>query len=136
MADSRQVGLLNGEDVTVPLLTPAEFVEMLANTSAPAAEVVQQHRSEYDRLLLHLLVADMRRFADDAFSERRDDLLNPLLGVMSIGLVKGDAAVENAVAVSFVEDTGWWDVQTTEFVAVWPPELRAEADRQRHAGGC
>jgi hypothetical protein len=46
-------------------------------------------------------------------------------------LQEGDERVENAVAVSFVEDTGWWESDMVAFVASWPTPLRAEADRQR-----
>ena len=38
--------------------------------------------------------------------------------------------VENAMAVSFVEDAGWWDPKMEPFMAAWPLPLREEADRQ------
>lgn len=47
------------------------------------------------------------------------------------GLTDGNERVENAVAVSFVEDTGWWDDAMAPFIAAWPEPLRAEARRQR-----
>jgi hypothetical protein len=35
------------------------------------------------------------------------------------------------MAVSLVEDTGWWDPTTQLFIEAWPAGLRAEVDRQR-----
>jgi len=51
--------------------------------------------------------------------------------VFDTGLREGDERVENAVAVSFVEDTPWWDPDRSAFIASWSPALRAEAERWR-----
>jgi hypothetical protein len=56
-----------------------------------------------------------------------------LLGVFETGLREGDEAVENAVAVSFVEDTDWWDDSMRLFIARWPTGLAEEVERQRRA---
>lgn len=45
---------------------------------------------------------------------------------------EGDERVENAVAVSFVEDTPLWDESRHAFIERWPPALSAEAERQRN----
>ena len=65
------------------------------------------------------------------FEERETEALRRLLGVMDAGLRDGDEYVVNAVAVSFVEDTPWWDEAMEPFITAWPPGLRAEAERQR-----
>ncbi len=107
-------------DAPVPL-TAEEVVELLAATSRPAEIAVRQHRDEYDsELLLHLLVANLRRLAIEARARADADVLVPLLAAMGVGLVEGDGSVRNAVAVSFVEDTGCWDPGMAEFITSWP----------------
>ncbi len=44
---------------------------------------------------------------------------------MSDEVREGDADVENAVLVSFVEDAGAFPLETPEFLATWPPGLTA-----------
>ncbi|WP_155859542.1 hypothetical protein [Cellulomonas sp. KRMCY2] len=53
---------------------------------------------------------------------------------MATGLRQGDDHVRGAIAVSFVEDTGWWEPEMQPFIATWPAELVNELARQR-AGG-
>ena len=65
------------------------------------------------------------------FERGESDSLARLLGVLDRSLLEGDEDVENAVAVSFVEDTGWWDPEMGPFMSVWPAGLMAEAERQR-----
>jgi hypothetical protein len=38
------------------------------------------------------------------------------------------------MAVSFVEDTGWWEPEMHPFIAAWPDELAHERAYQRAAG--
>ena len=49
------------------------------------------------------------RFTISSFENGDLDVMHRCLAVMSAGLEDGDDYVENAVAVSFVEDTGWWE---------------------------
>lgn len=39
--------------------------------------------------------------------------------------------MKNAIAVSFVEDSVWWDPSMSAFMSAWPSVLVAEAERQR-----
>ena len=48
-------------------------------------------------------------------------------------LADGDAALDNAVAVSFVEDSGWWEPGKKDYLASWPSTLTVELNRQRGA---
>ncbi len=94
--------------------------------------MVDEHLRDQDgELLLHLLVADLRRFAIATFESGDEDLSHRLLSAMDIGFREGDEEVENAIAVSFVEDTGWWDPAMQPFIASWPNGLQAEVTRQR-----
>jgi hypothetical protein len=43
---------------------------------------------------------------------------------------EGDPSVRNAVEVSFVENSGWWEPEAESFVKFWPAALRIERDRQ------
>jgi hypothetical protein len=92
------------------------------------------HLEANDGLLLHLLTADLRRFAVQSFDAGPRDVLEGLLAVVDDALREGTDDVKNAVAVSFVEDTGWWDLATRPFIEVWPAALEAEVERQRSQG--
>ncbi len=93
--------------------------------------VVLEHREDNDGLLLHLLTADLRRYATEAFDSGRSDVLQRQLNVINRALVDGTEDVENAMAVSFVEHTGWWDAEMQPFIESWPSKLRSEALRQK-----
>lgn len=90
-------------------------------------------RSTYnnDKVLLHLLVGDLRRLAFDAWKRDDDSLLQRCLGLLKEALVTGDDRVVNAVSLSFVEDSCWWEPQVQPFIATWPPALTGEVERQR-----
>jgi hypothetical protein len=112
-------------------VTPDEFASKLTRTGPEVRTIVEAHVQEYECLLLHVLVADLLRFCIRAFDGGRREELGRCLTVMSEGLIDGDEAVENAVAVSFVEDAEWWDPAKGPFMATWPLALRTEAERQR-----
>lgn len=113
-------------------LTAQDFVELLTAACPKARGIVDEHLRDNDNeVLLHLLVADIRRFAIERFEVHDTTTLKQCLDVMSTGLTDGDDHVENAVAVCFVEDTGWWDPEMKPFMAAWPSPLVAEAKRQR-----
>ncbi len=109
----------------------AHFVDLLLRTVPEAGDLHREHLEDnFGELLLHPLVADVRRLSFRAFEAGDRDLLRRCLEVMDAALRDGDVELENAVAVSFVEDTGWWDPDMQLFVAAWPAALRAEAERQ------
>jgi hypothetical protein len=115
-------------------MTSAEFLTALISQVSEAEGTLREHLEDQEgELLLHLLTADLRRLAITWFEDGQSERLTRLLGVVDTALREGDDAVENAIAVSFVEDTGWWDPDMDRFIAVWPDGLRAEAQRQRDA---
>jgi hypothetical protein len=61
-------------------------------------------------------------------------VLQRLLDVVNRALLNGTDYVNNAVAVSSVEDTGWWDPAMQPFIESWPAGLQAEARRQQDQG--
>jgi hypothetical protein len=114
-------------------LTRLDFVTLVTSRVPEADATVTAHLQDSGELLLHLLVADLRRLAVQWFDARKNEPLRRLLNVIEAGLREGDEDVENAVAVSFVEDTGWWDESMQPFIAIWPAGLTRELDRQRRA---
>lgn len=102
-------------------LSGSEFVASLAAAVPETEPLVAEHLLDQEgELLLHLLMADLRRLAVATFEHGEADLLRRLLAVIDAGLGEGNEYVENAVAVSFVEDTGWYDPQMQAFIATWP----------------
>jgi hypothetical protein len=93
--------------------------------------IVDEHLATNDELTLHLLVADLRREAEAAHQSRDEDLRDSILALMDSALADGDEALENAAAVSFVEDSGWWEPGNGDYLACWPATLTEELNRQR-----
>lgn len=108
------------------------FVASVVAHVPEAAPVLTEHLQDNDgELLLHPFVADLRRMCEEAWTSQKRELLNRLLNCFDRGLTAGDELVENAVAVSFVEDSCRWDAANREYIASWPIGLRTEAETQR-----
>ena len=112
-------------------MTATDFLDALARDVPECQSVVVEHLEDNDGVLLHLLVADLRRFAIKSFDAGQSDVTDRLLALVDVALREGTDDVQNAMAVSFVEDTGWWDRSMQPFIEAWPAGLRAEVDRQR-----
>lgn len=113
-------------------MTAADLLNRLAADVPEAQPAVVQHLEDHESLLLHLLIADLRRFAIQCFEAGQSEVIQRLLDLIDLALREGTEEVENAMSVSFVEDTGWWDSATQPFIEAWPPGLRAELDRPRN----
>ena len=117
-------------------LTKEQFVEQLRRDFPESDPVIEEHRRDMDgEVLLHLLIADVLRLALELFEANEIETLDRCLKVVATGLAEGDEYVNNAIAVSFVEDTPWWDETKFPFIAAWPEVLRVEAERFRAASG-
>ena len=113
-------------------MTETDFLRSLADEAPEVRDLIDEHlRDQSGELLLHLLVADVRRAAVDPFQRSDGDLLRRLPDLLDRALREGDERVENAVAVSFVEDAGWWHPAMRSFIDAWPDALQAEALRQQ-----
>jgi hypothetical protein len=112
-------------------MTATDFLDSLTAGVPESQPLVVEHLEDNDGLLLHLLTADLRRFATQSFDTGQSDVLEKLLAVLDVALREGTNDVQNAVSVSFVENSEWWDPATRPFVESWPAGLRGEVDRQR-----
>ncbi|KRB75113.1 hypothetical protein ASE01_17290 [Nocardioides sp. Root190] len=105
-------------------LTAPEFVSRLSSRVPESSATLREHLDEQEgELLLHLLVGDLRRLALAWFGEGKTDALARLLDEVDTALREGDEYVENAVAVSFVEDLGFWEAEMQPFIEILPGEL-------------
>ncbi len=111
-----------------------DFVSLLLAVGPEVRQIYDEHLADFDEVLLHLLVVNVRDLMISAFDRGDDDLSKRLVAAFDTGLRLGDDRVVNAVAVSFVEDTPWSNPARDAFIASWPPGLRAEAEGQRLAG--
>lgn len=107
------------------------FVAGLVARVPEAGPALEEHLRNNDELLLHLFVADLRRMCEDAWSREHTELLGRLLEYLKVGLTTGDERVNNAVAISFVEDSCWYEPAHEDYIASWPEGLRAEVASQR-----
>ena len=113
-------------------LTRATFVVGLLNAVPEVRGIVTENTDDLDGdVLLHLLVADLRRLTLAAWVRRDEGLTARCLLFLDDALRDGDDDVQNAVAVSFVEDIGWWDESVQPFLRTWPTTLAAELRHQR-----
>jgi hypothetical protein len=110
-------------------LDGSAFVALLAKDAPELHATISEHYADNDELLLHLLLADVLRYAAAAFKRDRD-VVRRILDAVDLGLRTGDEYVQNAVAVSFVEHVGAYPDQTRAFIASWPAALAAERQRQ------
>ena len=110
------------------------FADELARTCPETQRLIDEHLADHDgKLLLHLLVADVRRLVLSAFGASNRDVAHRCLLVISHALTEGNDYIRNAIAVSFVEDTGLWDADVGPFIDSWPAPLRTEAEYQRRS---
>lgn len=111
-------------------IPPDAFVSGLLNAIPETQTVVDEHYGDNGELLLHLLMADLARFAYAAFRARRTDVASRLLNYLDVALREGDHQVENAVCLSFVASVSSSKPGQQKFIATWPPALQEEAERQ------
>lgn len=114
------------------VLTASQFVSRLTSAVPESSSTVLEHLDDQDgELLLHLLTADLRRLALGWYEEGQTGALSRLLDVVEAALREGDEYVTNAIAVSFVDDLGWWEPDMQPFLMTWPGELAREVERLR-----
>ncbi len=112
-------------------MSVADFVSAVAATTPQARSVVDEHLTDNGgELLLHLLMSDLLRLAEDQYGRGDFQPLDELLGIVDAALRTGEERLENAVAVSFVEMAGAWEASAQPFIRTWPKGLRDEAARQ------
>ncbi|MDH4278897.1 MAG: hypothetical protein OEW83_12540 [Acidimicrobiia bacterium] len=116
------------------LVDTDQLVARLRQMGGEIGHIVEEHQADHGDILLHNLVADLRRFAERTFDGGPSELLDRLLRLLADAFDQADAVVANAIAVSFVEDSCLWKPEVSEFVAVWPSSLQREARRQLNAG--
>jgi hypothetical protein len=113
-------------------MTKDEFVARLLVACPESQPIVDEHLADFENdILLHLLIADVRRFAIAAFEAGDIDVLRRCLDAVGTGMSDGDDYVQNAIGVSFVEDTPLWDATMGPYLATWPVPLKEEAEHQR-----
>lgn len=114
-------------------MSAEEFVGRVRTLSPEFRFIVERHREQYaGEVLLHVLMAELRRWSVSTFYNLYDDAaVLALLELLDHGLRFGDGQVENAVAVSFIQDACTWNPRVADFVSAWPGGLRAEANRQQ-----
>ena len=115
-------------------MSQESFVATLVRECPEVRSLVKARIREWNGdIVLHVIVADVRLLALKMFDAHETEALNRCLGVVATGLIHGDGNVQDAVAVSFVERTPWWDTEMVPFIASWPEVLQAEAQRRRPA---
>jgi hypothetical protein len=112
-------------------MTAEQFVHQLEEQVPEARPVLAEHLEDQEgELLLHLLLADLLRLAVQRFHSDERDVADRCLLLVDRALREGDEYVQNAVAVSFVENVGVFPGETDDFIASWPQGLLNEKASQ------
>lgn len=117
-------------------MTTADFVVRLPQAAPRLQPLIEEHLADHDgQELLHVLMSGVRRWVISAFYNLvEDESIAAVLALLDEALRYGDERVENAVAVSFVEDSCVWHPRLATFLSAWPEGLQKEAARQQAAG--
>lgn len=116
------------------MISRSDFVATLLADVPQSADLVQEHLADYDgELLLHILMYDLLKRTVSLYTDGKEDEARQLLEFVDRCLRDGDEHVENAVAVSFVEDYGYRPDEPDALLRLWPPGLRNELKRQEEA---
>jgi hypothetical protein len=121
-------------------VTEAELFQRIVDV-APGFEAVRaEHLHGFGELLPHLLMADLLRYVALALgapdklyglaAPPSEQEVSAILAVLDRGLAEGDAATDNAIAVSFVEYL-WGEPYYPQLEPMLGPGLRGELQRQR-----
>ena len=113
-------------------MASGDFIKGLLDNVPEVRPILDEHVADNGEVLLHLFVARVRDAATAAFENGDRKLSGRIVAVFESGLRNGDEQVKNAVAVSFVEDTPWWEADRQAFIATWPKALREEVKRQKN----
>lgn len=117
------------------MISRSDFIATLLADVPQTADLVQEHLADYDgELLLHILMHDLLKRTVSLYTNGKEDEARQLLEFVDRCLREGDEYVENAVAVSFVEDYGYRPGEPDALLRLWPPGLRDELRRQEEAG--
>lgn len=106
-----------------------DFLQELAVHVPESEDVVAEHLTDNDGLLLHLLMSDLLRMTVNTYAAGDVAVADRLLAFIDWCLRKGDDYVRNAVAVSFVENFGVYPGESDALLGRWPAALRAELGR-------
>lgn len=111
------------------VITSSNFVVELLDAVPESEPAVREHLSDFDELLLHLLMSDLLRLTVHTFDERQTAVTDRLLRFADRCLREGDNAVADAVRTSFVEHFGAYPGESDALLRRWPAALRAELGR-------
>jgi hypothetical protein len=111
------------------VITHGDFLGELKVAVPESDDLVAEHLSDNDELLIHPLMSDLLRLATSTFSEGRTGVTDRLLAFVDRCLREGDDAVVNAACVSFVEDFGVCPSESDALLSRWPSALRAQLGR-------
>jgi hypothetical protein len=82
--------------------------------------------------LVHMEMSALRLLAEDAVKRRDEDTLKRCYALAEKGLVSGDAALRNAVSLSFLEDMLLYVHEAEKWAeALLPNTLRADLENTR-----
>jgi len=113
-------------------MSQESFVATLVRECPEVRSLVDARIREWKGdIVLHVIVSGVGLLALRMFQAHEIDALNRCLDVVATGLTHGDGNVRDAVVVSFVDRTPWWDIDMIPFRASWPEVLQAEAERRR-----
>ena len=104
-------------------------MEALAAQSPDIRRLLNEHLQDYDELLPHVFFGELTAWFEERWPKRHEQStsteIQRVLGQLELGLADGDDAVQNVIAVSFIENL--WELWTdAEFLALLGPKMKHE----------
>jgi hypothetical protein len=107
------------------MVTYADFLPGLADDVPVLGPIVREHLEDNEgELLPHLLLSDVRQWCVEHVATDPATVQQVVDGLEG-AVASGDEAIENAVAVSFVEDLMADGASGEAVLALVPPRMRA-----------
>ena len=119
-------------------MTPERFFDSVIATAPGFRGVKEEHIRYNDELLVHVLMSDLLRYIGSHFTgvstvpaqPASGNEVRAVLQILDGAIMAGNADLENAIAVSFIEG-----IESEPFFSriapLLGPNLRAELERQK-----
>ena len=120
------------------MMTVRELFSKIIDAAPGFKRTMEEHLSDNDELLSHLLMADCGLFVASYFTGEKRIASDPpsvvelrnVLAIIDAALAEGDEEAQNVVAVSFVECL-WLEPYYTDLCPFLGSKVRDEIERQR-----
>lgn len=103
-----------------------EFIDSLKNINQDIKNIYNDHISDYDEILEHLLLADITRYLISNIDKSNNQTCIDLIGFINTAYSKGDDGLKELVSLSFLENLPQSDKSYSLIKEMLSNELKKE----------